>query len=326
MSSTIPLVTIWCPVYNHEKYITQTIEGFLLQKVNFPIEIIIHDDASTDGTAKIIRAYELKFPNLILPVYQKENQFSKNTAHLTQLCLQISRGKYIALCEGDDYWTDPYKLQKQLDFLEKNPDFSSCFHSVLVLKDGKLQKDDMIEVNEATTINDLAKYNYIRTCSYMFRNNLIKELPSNYQEVNAKDYFTVMLIAKHGKIKKFRESMCVYRKHEGGIWSPNDSITKFKSMLKDFELLFLYFEDDVRDILKERHAEIIFRFASFIVTRKIVDNSKEYLHKSIGVNMDAFLRKITNMVHENNLLKEKKKSLKSNLKNVFNLTKNKLSR
>ena len=104
-----PIVTISCITYNHEKFIAQAIEGFLMQKTNFEIEILIHDDASTDNTASIIREYE-KNDSRIKVIYQSENQFSKGVKPSLKFLWPIARGKYIALCEGDDYWTDPYKL------------------------------------------------------------------------------------------------------------------------------------------------------------------------------------------------------------------------
>lgn len=118
-----PLVSILCATYNQEKYIAQTIEGFLLQKVNFPIEIIIHDDASTDGTADIIRKYEAEHPDLIKGIYQTENQYSKRVDIWAKFLYSKAQGKYFAECEGDDYWTDPSKLQRQVDFLESHPDY-----------------------------------------------------------------------------------------------------------------------------------------------------------------------------------------------------------
>jgi len=119
-----PLVSICCITYNHVNYIRDCIEGFLKQKTLFPVEIIIHDDASTDGTDRIIREYADKYPEFIITIIQKENQFSKGIKPIFEYVYPRAQGKYIANCEGDDYWTDSYKLQKQVDFLEKNPDYS----------------------------------------------------------------------------------------------------------------------------------------------------------------------------------------------------------
>src|SRR5690554_4624359 len=120
-----PLVSISCITYNHAPYIRQCLEGFLMQQCDFEYEILIHDDASTDGTSDIIREYQKKYPEIIKPIIQKENQWSQGVrGMMARFNFPRAKGKYIALCEGDDYWTDPLKLQKQVDFLEKNPNYS----------------------------------------------------------------------------------------------------------------------------------------------------------------------------------------------------------
>src|SRR5690606_24868156 len=118
---TKPLVSICCITYNHVKYIRQCLDGFLIQKTNFSYEIIVHDDASTDGTAEIIKEYVKRFPNIFIPICQTENQHSKGIRGVfAKFVFPKSNGKYIAMCEGDDYWTDPLKLQKQVDILESD--------------------------------------------------------------------------------------------------------------------------------------------------------------------------------------------------------------
>ena len=124
---TTPLVTIRCITYNHEPYIRQCLEGFVMQKTNFLFEAIVHDDASTDGTAAIIREYAEKYPDIIKPIYETENQYSKRNGSLTRIMDAHMRGKYIAICEGDDYWIDPLKLQKQVDFMEGHPECGLCY-------------------------------------------------------------------------------------------------------------------------------------------------------------------------------------------------------
>lgn len=123
-----PLVSIRCCTYNHAPYIRQCLDGFVMQKTNFKFEAIVHDDASTDGTADIVREYASKYPDIIKPIYETENQYSKQDGSLSRImnAAVSPSAKYIALCEGDDYWTDPYKLQKQVDFLETNPEYSLC--------------------------------------------------------------------------------------------------------------------------------------------------------------------------------------------------------
>ena len=123
-----PLVSIQCLVYNHEPYLRQCLDSFVMQKTNFKFEAIVHDDVSTDGSAAIIREYAEKYPDIIKPIFETENQFSKRDGSIQRIMTLACRGKYIAFCEGDDYWTDPMKLQKQVDFMEANPEYSFCCH------------------------------------------------------------------------------------------------------------------------------------------------------------------------------------------------------
>src|SRR5438094_537303 len=138
-------VSICMITYNHEKFVAEAIESVLKQKTTFPIELVIGDDKSTDSTPAIIKGYAEKYPGILKVRYNKENAgVVLNTVKTIEEC----SGKYIAMLEGDDYWTDPLKLQKQVDFLEKNPDFACSFHNVMVLKSGKLQNDDMLQAEE----------------------------------------------------------------------------------------------------------------------------------------------------------------------------------
>lgn len=123
------MVTIRCLAYNHEPYIRQCLDGFVMQRTNFRFEAIVHDDASTDGTATIIREYAEKYPDIIKPIFETENQYSKRDGSIRRIMNEHTHGKYIAFCEGDDYWIDPLKLQKQVDFLENNINCSLCFHN-----------------------------------------------------------------------------------------------------------------------------------------------------------------------------------------------------
>lgn len=123
-------VSVLCAAYNHEKYIRQCLEGFIMQKTNFKYEVLIHDDASTDNTAQIIREYEKKYPDIIKPIYQTENQYSKGIKITTGILLPFIRGQYVALCEGDDFWTDENKLQLQVETMEAHPECKMCVHTV----------------------------------------------------------------------------------------------------------------------------------------------------------------------------------------------------
>jgi len=135
------VLSICCVTYNHEKYIRQCLDGFVMQKTNFEFEILVHEDASTDTTANILKEYELKFPHLFRCVYQTENQFLKQNT-LVNILFKMAKGKYIALCEGDDYWTDPVKLQKQVDFLEGNDRYGLVYTNYRKLIDKDVYEND----------------------------------------------------------------------------------------------------------------------------------------------------------------------------------------
>ena len=122
-------VSVICNAFNHGKYIRDALNGFVMQKTDFKFEVLVHDDASKDDTADIIREFEAKYPDIIKPIYQTENQYSKNVWITDVYQLSRSKGKYIAICEGDDYWLDPCKLQKQYDALESHPEVDICVHA-----------------------------------------------------------------------------------------------------------------------------------------------------------------------------------------------------
>lgn len=122
-------VSVLCTAYNHEKFLRQCLDGFVMQKTNFKYEVIVHDDASTDGTKKIIEEYVKKYPELIKPIYQTQNQYSIDINIMDNILFPIAKGKYIAICEGDDYWCDENKLQIQYDFMEQHLECPACFHN-----------------------------------------------------------------------------------------------------------------------------------------------------------------------------------------------------
>ena len=220
------MVSIVVTAYNHEKYIRQTIENFLNQITNFRVEILINDDCSTDTTASIIKGYELKYPTLFRVFYQKENQYSKGIKPLPNVLFPATKGKYIALCEGDDYWTDPFKLQKQVDFLEVNYNFIACSHQTKILRMENFQFfEDRFDFSES---KDLGLNEVVSTLdpfhlsSYMFRCILIPNLIlffKKWKKPFSGDSVIYVLSCKLGLIRFFAEEMSVYRLHKGGITS-----------------------------------------------------------------------------------------------------------
>ena len=219
--SDAPLVTVSCTAYNHEKFIRDALEGFIMQKTNFRFEVIVHDDASTDNTAEIIREYEIKYPAIIKPIYQKENQWSKGIKPSARFVWPKARGKYLALCEGDDYWTDPLKLQKQVDFLQANKNYAGAFHYTKKIIEGyDISKDRLygfhgtkLDFESVDTISPVSPWH---TSSFVFRNEFL-EIPSWFYSVPSGDMALFSIISKYGKIRCIPEIMSVYRKNEGGV-------------------------------------------------------------------------------------------------------------
>ena len=246
-----PLVVIRCLTYNHEPYIRDCLEGFVMQKTNFPFVAIVHDDASTDHTADIVREYAEKYPDIIHPIFETENQYSKRDGSLGRImneAIAATGCKYIAMCEGDDYWIDPLKLQRQVEFLEEHEEYAICFHDVQVWDESKkvlYPKSSLKDVPEATTILDLAEENYIHTPSVMYRYN--KEAEQAQIEIGPKpagDYIKHMLYAEKGKIKKMTETMAVYRSGVG-VWSTMTGIEMVPKSIKVIMALMRYFTKDV---------------------------------------------------------------------------------
>lgn len=251
------MVSVNCLVYNHEPYLRQCFDGFVMQKTNFPIEILVHDDASTDHSADIIREYTEKYPDLFKPIYQTENQYSKGVKISFEYQYSRARGKYIAMCEGDDYWTDPMKLQKQVDFLECHDEYAVCFHKVDVIVPGKkemIEDYHVIDVPGESSIFDLAKIgNYIPTNSAMYRiDNKISVDMSKVGSTPIGDYTLWMMCAQYGKIYKLSDNMAVYR-YGVGSWQSKPKICQYIAILNLLNRLRMVVHDiQVIKVLDDR--------------------------------------------------------------------------
>lgn len=173
LQKDLPTVSIWCLVYNHEHYLRKCLDGFVKQITTFPVEAIVHDDASTDNSASIIMEYASKYPHIIKPIIETENQSSKKDGSLDLLFKKTMRGKYIAICEGDDYWTDPYKLQKQVDYLENNSSVNIATHNAIrAFSDGKEEPFNKDVKSQVYSLKQcLYKGWFTPTASFLFRNN-----------------------------------------------------------------------------------------------------------------------------------------------------------
>jgi glycosyltransferase involved in cell wall biosynthesis len=217
------MVSICCIAYNQEKFIADAIEGFLMQEVNFKYEVLLHDDASEDRTADIIRSYEQKYPDLIKPIYQTVNQCSKGKNVFSYNC-QRAKGKYFAICDGDDYWTDPKKLQIQFDCLENNPDVVCCYHGDYVLNKNGLTKESRIPPEfqrSYTSYEMMTAQVHISTLTVFYRNHdILKDYPLECTFIRNDDTFLFSILGQYGSGMYLPNiEPAVYRVHEGGIWS-----------------------------------------------------------------------------------------------------------
>jgi len=261
------LVAIKCLTYNHEHYIRDCLDGFIMQKTDFRFVVIVHDDASTDKTVNIIKEYEGKYPDIIKPIFESENQYSIyhdfGFGGVIDNAIDATGAKYVAICEGDDYWIDPFKLQKQVDFLEEHNEYSLCFHkcNMLVMNTGEITDEFVTDMPGESTILDLAKINYIHTLSVVFRKNdrLLDDFSKLPHNLAVGDYTTWMLLSQYGKIMKLPDIMAVYR-YGSGIWSTKPLSFTTPRWCIVLLALIRYFEDtrpDVSEILEKQMYDTI---------------------------------------------------------------------
>ena len=234
MNMTNYTVAVWCITYNQKDFIKDALNGFVMQKTNFPFVVIVHDDKSTDGTSDIILEYAKKYPNIIIPVIESENQWSKGgLKHIVNIMNSHYRiGKYIAFCEGDDYWTSPDKLQTQIDFLESHPEYSMCFHSA----------KKKYECNSIAWINcehiedkdydatDLFVNWTVPTASVVCRKEAM-EFYANIkgaERIQNYDIFIIVSCAMTGKIRGISKQMSVYRIQGEGLTYNQKALIKCK--------------------------------------------------------------------------------------------------
>lgn len=278
------LLCVRCMTYNQSAYIKDALDGFCMQQTRFPFYVAVFDDASTDGERDVIKCYlfehfdhskETGFSEWetddayysfarhqdnsnchFLVIYLKKNLYK--TPKKDELIKEWCVAKYIALCEGDDYWTDPLKLQKQVDFLETHKDYAICFHEAKIFNQssGEFVKDDIRTVPSETNIMELAKGNYIHTQTVVYRNDpLVERERAEIGRVAAGDYVLHMLNAKHGKIKKLPDCMAVYRLNNESVWGTKDATYRIPLWNEMLIRLLPFFDNDVQEVLREQYKQ-----------------------------------------------------------------------
>ena len=254
-------VTVCCTAYNHEKYIRQCLDGFVMQKTDFPFEVLIHDDASTDGTAEIIREYEHKFPHIIKPIYQTENQYSKHIKISETYLIPRAQGEYITFCEGDDYWCDSYKLQKQVDAMRAHPQCRLCVHRVAcVSEDGTdlgrtmpegaldtaaLSPDDFMKVWDMHSFQTSSFFIRAEDCRRYFA-----EQPSFYKiakKMHVGDISWLLYFGQLAPVFYIDDTMSAYRMQSVGSWNSRNNTTEKKKAMLSMETEVLAAFDEYTD-------------------------------------------------------------------------------
>lgn len=296
------MVSVTCTVYNHEKYLRKCLDGFVMQKTNFKFEVLIHDDASTDASADIIREYEKKYPDIIKPIYQTVNQYSQGIKISPTYLYPRAKGKYLAWCEGDDYWCDENKLQKQFDVMEKHPECSICVHKVeSILENGKkLEKfHPAFNINKRIVDNDAyvelmtdRSYYLFQTSSYFIRKSLFdyKNKPEFWANSDVGDVPIILYCVSKGNLYYIDEVMSCYRNNSIGSWTNTVSydtsklIAHTKKMLELFKSYDKYLDYKYTNNIKKIEKRIEFKISLY------ENNSKESLKKKYR----PFFNKLSN--------------------------------
>lgn len=226
-----PLISVCCIVYNHAPYIRQALDSVLMQETEYPFEVIVHDDASTDGTTNIIREYVEKYPQIIKPIYEKENQWSRGKKVMQECTFPYAKGDYIAVLECDDYWTDPHKLQKQVAYMEEHPDCSGTFHAANWTYNEEFLKNDGHSRHEydATPKQVIAGGgSYCATASLCFRSKYALDNPPFREFYDLEDYPLQVLLSLKGNLHYFPNTMSCYRFKRAESWTEAQDLSDKK--------------------------------------------------------------------------------------------------
>lgn len=272
------MVSICCLVYNHEKYLRKCLDGFIMQKTNFKFEVLIHDDASTDHSADIIREYEKKYPNIIKPIYQKENQHSKRVKINWKYQYPRVKGKYVALCEGDDYWCDENKLQMQFDIMEGDKNIALCVHKVRLIKEngeytdlfyprkkineGCFEQEDMMNIFLEHRMYPFQTSSYFARAEYVV--DLKKQAPDFMRVSPVGDTPLMLYLAAKGSVFYLDEEYSHYRMGSMSSWSKTNMISNtarikvLKRAIASYILYDVYMEGKYSELLSEMIEKDVF--------------------------------------------------------------------
>jgi glycosyltransferase involved in cell wall biosynthesis len=253
-------VTVLLTTYNHEKYIAQAMDSVLMQETSFDFDIVILEDCSTDATKDILLAYQKRHPDKIRLNLADRNQCS---AKPFAEAIQTAPSRYIAILDGDDYWTSPKKLEKQVQFLEAHPDCTLCFHNALKIYEDDSRSPQLYTPptqKRVSVLDDLWQQNFIAGCAAMLRREVLDDLPEWFYTMPYGDWPLYILCARHGQIGYIDEILGVYRIHHEGLWSRLDSIQKLEGLIAFYEVmnanLGFRFNDLVEPLVSARRKDL----------------------------------------------------------------------
>jgi glycosyltransferase involved in cell wall biosynthesis len=290
-----PLVSVVCITYNHELFIREAIEGFLIQETDFPFEIIIHDDASTDHTPQIIREYASVFPNIIKPIFQLENQHSKGKK-VAPLAWDTAKGTYVAFCEGDDYWINPHKLHFQLTAMLKNPNCDICVHSHFKIQGTNCKipherfADSIMPQVEVIPLKKIfSSTKHFQTASFFLRKPVLDHLPLWFFEfAPVGDFFYLLFGSLKGGALFLKTTMSVYRTSVSGSWS--QQIQDKKRLLSHRErmdyclkMFMVDCRDDIANEINALRSKLFFITGLRMVILKDYNYFLIYTNKSLSI-------------------------------------------
>lgn len=257
-----PLVAIQCLVYNHEPYLRDCLNGFVTQQTTFPFVAIVHDDASTDNSATIIREYAQKYPDVIIPMYEKENLYTKPDGILMKTvnsAIDATGAKYIAICEGDDFWTDPYKLQKQVDILEADNSLMACVtNTCKVDQHGNLLESKQENVVQGNKMGKYSIYDFFGTPQHQYPTATVVYRTRNIEEIRRKfrhtenpflgDWTLWIILHSYGAFYYLDEVTAAYRTNPTSLTHTVNRVARAKASVDIC--------NKVADVLQDRYADI----------------------------------------------------------------------
>ena len=278
-------VSVAMITYNHEEFIAKAIDSILMQRTNFDYEIVIGEDCSTDNTRNIIIDYNNKYPNKFrLFLNDKNLGGHRNFKQIFESC----KGEYLALLEGDDYWTSPVKLQKQVDFLDNHPECAICFHNVTELYSIDCREPhEFLPKNqkEFFSVEELFQGNFMPTPSVMYRNGLIKEIPEWFSFLKFGDWALHILHALHGNIGYIDEVMAVHLNHQGGIWTRLSSVERGKAFIPVYDHLYTHLGPRYRGIIALKRYNMYINIAAQYEDMGELAEAKKYALKAFTKNL-----------------------------------------